>query len=80
MLNMLVYSLGVYLAAGLVCGGLLILRGLGRIDRATAGTSIWFKLIILPGLSVFWPVFLLRFIRGVEEPPEERNAHRGGLS
>lgn len=74
MLQMIVYSFGIYLAAGLVCGGLLI----GRIDRAAAAASFWFKLMILPGLSVFWPVFLLRFIRGVEGPPDERNAHRGG--
>lgn len=76
MLKAIIYSFGIYLAVGLVCGGLLI----GRIDRAAAASSIWFKLMILPGLSVFWPVILVRFIRGVEEPPEERNAHRGGPS
>jgi len=37
--------------------------------------SFGFRLLILPGLSVFWPLFLRRLARGDEMPPAEANAH-----
>ena len=37
--------------------------------------SIAFRIVIIPGVSVFWPLFLYRLLRG-KKTPMERTAHR----
>ena len=37
-----------------------------------------FRLVIIPGVSLFWPLLLVRWVRR-QGPPRERNAHRLAL-
>ncbi len=64
-----------YAAAGLLFGLLFVIVGAGRLDPNARGASIGFRILILPGLLVFWPLFAYRWIVGRDEPPEERSAH-----
>lgn len=54
----------------LLQGILLILAGLWIVGR-----SVSFRVLLIPGLAIFWPLFALRWVRG-KHLPEEQNAHR----
>lgn len=66
----------VYLTCGLLVAIPFVLMGVGKIDPHAAHASWGFRLLILPGAMVFWPMLLRRWVRGVRSPPEEGNAHR----
>ena len=51
----------VYLACGLLVGVLFVLRGVERIDGATGGTSLGFRLLILPGSVALWPLMAAKW-------------------
>ena len=67
---------GLYLACGLIFAVPFALAGVKRIDPHAAHGSWGFRLLIIPGAMVFWPLLLQRWRKGIQAPPEERNAHR----
>ena len=71
-----VYTLAVYAGLGLVFAVPFIWLGVQRLDSEAQGSSIGFRLLILPGVAAFWPMFLYRWRRGMSEPPVEKNPHR----
>ncbi len=73
--EILVLVVEIYLVVGILFGIAFVTRGVQAIDHAAEGTGWGFRLIILPGVAVFWPWLLRRWIRGAQ-PPEERTAHR----
>lgn len=68
--------LGSYCAVGLVFAGLFVVRGVNRIDPHAAHGSWGFRLLIIPGTMLLWPLLLQRWWGGINPPPEECNAHR----
>lgn len=74
--EVMVAILGGYLLAG-VGFGLLFAAGNGarRIDPAAAHASPGFRFIVFPGVAIFWPYLLFRWLRATA-PPEETSAHR----
>ena len=71
----LTVALLIYGATGLVFAIPFVFRGVNRIDPI-AGESSWgFRLAILAGSAVFWPLLLKRWL-GEKSAPVERNAHR----
>ena len=69
-------GLGGYLAGGFVFAIPFAFLGVKQIDPHAAHGSWGFRLLIIPGAVLFWPLLLKRWAGGVEEPPEEGNAHR----
>jgi hypothetical protein len=39
------------------------MKGLNKIDDGAHGSTIGFKIIIIPGVIVFWPVLLSKWIK-----------------
>jgi hypothetical protein len=72
----LLFCMGVYLFCGLVFVIPFVLIGVGRIDPHAAHGSWGFRLLITPGTILLWPPLAWRWLKGVHEPPKERNAHR----
>jgi len=70
-----VFWLSVYAVTGFLFASIFVVRGVQQVDSEAQGAGIGFRLLILPGVAAFWPMFLRRWIRGVE-PPVERNPHR----
>jgi hypothetical protein len=70
-----VFCLTAYAALGLLFASLFVFRGVHQVDPETQGSGLGFRLLILPGVAAFWPMFLRRWIRGIQ-PPIERNPHR----
>lgn len=51
-------------------------RGAARVDPAAREGTWGFRLLILPGSALLWPLLLMRWLTGSTEPPGETNAHR----
>ena len=67
---------GAYLACGFLFALPFAFLGVRKIDPHAAHGSWGFRLLIIPGTTALWPLLLLRWIRGIHEPPEECTAHR----
>jgi len=72
----IVDALAVYASSGLVFAVPFVWSGVQRLDSEAQGSGIGFRLLILPGVAAFWPIFLYRWRRGLAEPPVETNPHR----
>ena len=68
--------MGVYLLCGLAFAVPFVLAGAGSIDPHAAHGTWGFRLLIIPGTILLWPLLARRWLKGVHEPPAERNAHR----
>lgn len=62
--EIILLSAGVYAVFGAVFGLLLLslTKGIARIDPATTRAPFLFRLIILPGLILLWPLMLHKWI------------------
>jgi len=54
---------GLYLAAGLVFAVPFAIKGVTRIDENAVGSKWGFRLIIIPGSIVFWPLLLRKWLK-----------------
>ena len=54
---------GVYLFAGLVFAIPFVLKGVNKIDEGAHGSKWGFRIIIIPGTMVFWPLLLKRWLK-----------------
>ncbi len=53
-----------YLAAGLFLALAFAFAGAARIDHATKGASAAFRLLIVPGAALLWPLLLPLWLVG----------------
>ena len=74
------WLLASYAAVGLAFALAFAAFGAARIDPNARGASLGFRLIVLPGAAALWPILLRRWLRGADEPPVERNAHRAAAA
>jgi hypothetical protein len=52
-----------YLGAGLAFAVAFVLFGVARIDPTSRGAPVGFRLIILPGVTLLWPLLAWRWVR-----------------
>ena len=64
-----VYALGIYAGLGLIFAVLFVWIGVQRLDSEAQGSGVGFRLLILPGVTAFWPMLLLRWTRGLPSLP-----------
>jgi len=55
--------LAVYLFAGLIFAIPFIIRGITKIDEGAQGSKWGFRVIIIPGTMVFWPLLLKKWLK-----------------
>ena len=67
---------GIYLAIGLLFSIPFVAKGVGKNDPAVQGSTIGFRLIIIPGVILLWPVLVRRWMSNAGVPPEETSPHR----
>lgn len=53
-----------YAVLGLLFAGPFLVRGVTRLDPAARGTSLAFRLAILPGTVALWPVLARKWAGG----------------
>ena len=76
MMAMILVTLAAYLACGLLFAAPFVLTGVKRIDPHAAHGSWGFRVLIVAGTILLWPLLAKRWLSRASEPPEERNAHR----
>ena len=64
-----------YFTAGLVFAIPFVIFGVQRVDPAAHGWAVGFRILIIPGVTLFWPLLATRLLRG-KRHPTERTAHR----
>ena len=72
----LVRIVGFYLLLGVIFAVPFVARGVNRVDPAAVKGTRGFRMLIYPGVVALWPLLASRLLRGVREPPPEKNAHR----
>lgn len=72
----IVLAVTAYVGAGLVLALPLVVAGVTRLDPAARHATWGFRLIIVPGVVLLWPLLMWRLVAGDTEPPPERTAHR----
>src|SRR5687767_5669568 len=62
--QLVVNLLGAYAALGAVFGVFFLWKWVARFDRAAANATWGFRVLVFPGIVLFWPLFLERLLRG----------------
>ncbi len=74
----IVDAVALYLAVGAVFALPFVVVGVGRVDPDARHGTFGFRVLILPGVVLLWPLLLTRWMqRG--GPPEERTPHKRAL-
>jgi hypothetical protein len=63
MVTILLILVAAYLVCGLVFAIPFLLYGITKMDEGARGSQWGFRLIILPGTIVFWPVLLTKWMK-----------------
>jgi len=74
LLPTLLIVVAVYFAIGIGFAIPFVLIGAPRLDPAAKGSRWSFRVIIMPGVALFWPLLAWRWWSG--RPVVEKNAHR----
>lgn len=61
--NILLAIAAVYLLCGLLFAIAFITKGVSVVDESAQGAGIGFRIIIIPGVMLFWPFLLIRWIK-----------------
>ena len=72
----LVRGAGAYLLAGFLFAIGFAFWLVNRLDPVAAHGTRPFRVLIIPGATLLWPLLLTRVLRGDRSPPTERTAHR----
>ena len=64
--NILLVIAALYLLCGLLFAVPFIIKGVDKIDESAHGGSIGFRIIIIPGVMVFWPLLLSKWINATK--------------
>ena len=63
LVDIILIIVAVYLFAGLVFAIPFIIRGVTKIDERAQGSKWGFRVIIIPGTMVFWPLLLKKWLK-----------------
>ncbi len=61
--TVLLIVVAVYLVVGLVFAIPFVIKGVTKIDEGAHGSTWGFRMIIIPGTVVFWPLLLKRWLK-----------------
>ena len=54
--------IAIYLALGFIFSIAFITKGVDKLDEGANGASLGFRLIIIPGTMIFWPLLLRKWL------------------
>ena len=62
-IQIIISVVGAYLLCGVLFAIPFVTKGVTTIDQGVQGTKLGFRIIILPGSIVFWPLLLSKWIK-----------------
>jgi hypothetical protein len=54
---------GIYLLIGILFSIAFLWKGITKVDPGTADSGFFFKLLLFPGISFFWILFLSKWLK-----------------
>lgn len=69
-ISILLILIVTYVACGLLFAIPFVIKGVDKIDEAAHGGSIGFRIIIIPGAMVFWPLLLKKWLNNAKHPTQ----------
>jgi len=63
----LLYAVALYFIVGFLFAIPFVIKWVVMVDESTKGTSWSFRLLILPGTIVLWPVLLRKYLKARKE-------------
>lgn len=70
-IEVILLTIVAYLLCGLLFVVPFIIKGVMIIDEGVKGSSIGFRIIIIPGVIVFWPFLLKKWIKAKSQSHDE---------
>ena len=67
MLQLIIILVLFYLAMGLLFVIPFLWKGITKVDEGALKSTFGFKIIIIPGVVVFWPVLLKRWRKALKQ-------------
>jgi hypothetical protein len=61
----------IYLVIGLLFAIAFVIKGVTAVDEGAHGSSAGFRIIILPGVALLWPVLLKKWINAKSTSHDE---------
>ncbi len=62
-ISTLLFIVALYLVLGFIFTIVFLFKGLSKVDPLTIDVGAFFKLLIIPGLVVFWLIFLRKWLK-----------------
>lgn len=53
-----------YFILGLVFALVFVIWGIHKVDEDASGTHWFFRILMIPGSMAFWPILLMKWVRG----------------
>jgi hypothetical protein len=60
--QLLVQAVAIYLGFGAVFAAMFLWRWVGRLDTSAEHGTWGFRVLVFPGVAVFWPLFAARLV------------------
>ncbi|MDP4132329.1 MAG: hypothetical protein Q8939_19395 [Bacteroidota bacterium] len=70
-LNFFLKIISAYLIGGFVFAAIFVVKGVDKLDESARGSSIGFRIIIIPGTVIFWPLLLKKWLES--QKPEHHD-------
>jgi len=51
-----------YFGIGLLFAINFVIAGINKVDEGAKGAPVFFKMLLLPGLMMLWPIFLVKWM------------------
>lgn len=67
LLNIVLITVIAYLLLGFVFAIPFIIKGVTKIDEGAHGAKWGFRIIIIPGTIVFWPLLLSKWLKATKQ-------------
>ena len=66
-IGVIILIVAAYLVAGFLFAVPFVIKGVLQIDEGAKGSGWGFRLIIIPGTMIFWPLLLSKWVKAVKK-------------
>ena len=79
MVEVVLIMVSIYLLLGALFVAPFLAKGLTKVDEGAHGGTIGFKIIIIPGVIVFWPVLFRKWMRNLKHRDTKAQRNTGQI-
>jgi hypothetical protein len=67
MVEIIMITVLIYLILGMLFVVPFLVKGMTKVDKGAHGGTIGFKIIIMPGVIVFWPTLMSKWVKAIRK-------------